>query len=902
MSLAECEEARRVLAESEEKFRIIADSTTNWECWFGPDGKHVWVNPAVERFTGYSPAEILAMPDFISTVVAVEDLGMAVSTLESALRGSCGENLEIRCLHRNGRKFWLSVSWQPVYDQSGNSLGVRCSGTDITELKSTEEALRTSESRFRSYFELPLHGKFITSLDKGWVAVNDRLCEILGYSHEEIVTKTWVEMTHPDDLAADMAEFERLLAGEISHYRIEKRFFRKDGRVIWTELSVGCVRKPDGTVDHMVGVLDDISQRRRTADALKQNHAMIVKLTSQVPGVVYQYRLFPDGRSAFPFSSPGIADIYEVTPEEVREDATPVFARLHSLDRDRVVADIQESARTLAHFRCDFRVDLPQQGLRWRHCEAVPERTEDGGTLWYGIITDITDRKRAEEELQNLRIAVEQSENTIVITDAQGKIEYVNPAFEVSTGYSKEEAMNQSTRILNAGEQSAGFYRHMWATITSGQTWRGQFHNRRKDGTLYWESATISPVHNPEGEIVHYIAIKEDITDRKSLEANLLDALDRAESANRAKSEFLAVMSHELRTPLNGILGFAELLSDTPLDPEQLEFSRIISSSGNHLLGIVNDILDFSSVEKGSMRIESIPIRAAEVVEDSLRACRKAAADKGLDLHGEASPGSVEMVQGDARRIRQILINLLGNAVKFTSRGHVILRTATACENARSYLDFSVEDTGPGIPADAIDRLFKPFSQADSTMHRSFEGTGLGLAISKRLAEAMGGSIRLDSTPGKGSKFTLRLPAAKFLDQPPATSRRPAAADLPNPASGLILVVEDDRSNSVLAGKMLEAIGYQTAFAINGQKAVEEFSPGKFLAILMDMQMPVMDGLEATKKIREIERHAGGHVRIVALTANVMPGDRERCLAVGMDDFLTKPFRKSELEAKLAGL
>lgn len=771
LSLAECEESRRLLAESEEKFRIIADSTTNWECWFGPDGKLVWVNPAVERFTGYSPAEILAMPDFISTVVAAEDRELAGSTLESALRGSCGENLQIRCLHRNGRKFWLSVSWQPVYDQLGSSLGVRCSGADITGLKATEEALRTSENRFRSYFELPLHGRFITSLDKGWVAVNDRLCEILGYSHEEIQSKTWAEMTHPDDLSADMAEFDRLVAGEISHYKIEKRFFRKDGEAIWTELSVGSVRKPDGTVDHLLGVLDDISQR-----------------------------------------------------------------------------------------------------------------------------------KRAEDELQNLRTAVEQSENTVVITDAKGKIEYVNPAFEVSTGYSKEEAIAQNPRILNSGMQSASFYGHLWATITAGQTWRGQFHNRRKNGTLYWESATISPVLDPGGHVVHYIAIKEEITDRKSLEANLLDTLDRAESANRAKSEFLAVMSHELRTPLNGILGFAELLSDTPLDPEQVEFARIISNSGNHLLGIVNDILDFSSVEKGSMRIESAPIRVAEVIEDSLRACRRAAADKGLDLRGEAAPGSVEMVQGDARRIRQILINLLGNAVKFTSHGHVVLRTEPACDHTRSYLDFSVEDTGPGIPADAIGRLFKPFSQADSTMHRSFEGTGLGLAISKRLAEAMGGSIRLDSTPGKGSKFTLRLPVAKALDQPAAPASGPAVAVLPKPASGLILVVEDDRSNSVLAGKMVEAIGFQVAFATNGQKAVEEFSPGKFLAILMDMQMPVMDGLEATKKIREIELHAGGHVRIVALTANVMPGDRERCLAVGMDDFLTKPFRKSELEAKLAAL
>lgn len=749
---------------------MIAESTLTWESWFGPDGKYVWVNPAVERFTGYSPDEILALPDFIATLIAADDRELVRSTLQSALQGSRGENLEIRCLHRDGRVFWLSVSWQPISDQAGSPLGVRCSGVDITERKLAKAALRASEARFRSFFDLPLHGRCITSPEKGWIAVNDKLCDMLGYSREEILTKTWSEMTHPDDLAADNAQFERLLAGEISQYRLEKRFVRKDGREIWTELSVGCVRKSDGTVDDVVAVLDDI-----------------------------------------------------------------------------------------------------------------------------------TERKRAEEELQNLRTAVEQTENTIVITDAEGRIEYVNPAFEISTGYSREEAMHQNPRILSSGEQGAAFYRALWGTITAGQTWRGEFHNRRKDGALYWESATISPVQRHDGKILHFIAIKENITARKALESNLRDALDRAESANRAKSEFLAVMSHELRTPLNGILGFAELLSESRLDSEQKEFSQVIVSCGNHLLGIVNDILDFSSIEKGSMRIEAAPVRVAEVVEDSLRACEKSAADKGLDLRCEMAPNAAKMVQGDARRIRQILINLLGNAVKFTSQGKVILRTEPACQEGDRFLNFTIEDTGPGIPREAIALLFQPFSQADSTLNRPFEGTGLGLAISKRLAEAMGGEIRLVSTPGVGSRFTLRLPVAADEAPSRSSSQAPAVPASKKPAAGLVLVVEDEPTNSALAGKMLEVIGYRAAFASDGQAAVEMFAPGKYHAILMDMQMPVVDGLEATKKIREIERLAGGHVRIIALTANVLPGDRERCLAGGMDDFLTKPFTKRDLEAKLAG-
>ena len=660
----------------------------------------------------------------------------------------------------------------------------------------------------------------------------------------------------------------------------------------------------DGRVVGAAVIMNDITERKQMEAAARDNRDMIVRLTAQVPGVVYQYRLYPDGRSCFPFASEGMNTIYEVTPEEVREDATPVFGRLHPLDHDYVADAIRESARTLQPFHCEFRVILPRQGFRWRSSDAMPHRMRDGGTLWYGIITDITERKQAEDELQNLRTAVDQSANTIVITDPSGRIEYVNPAFEKSTGYTTTEALGQNPRVLKSGQQDAGFYRRLWETISAGEIWRGQFQNRRKDGTLYWESATISPVLNALGEIVHFIAIKENITDRKALEANLLEALDRAESANRAKSDFLAVMSHELRTPLNGVLGFAELLSETPLNEEQMDFAQTIKCSGNHLLDVVNDILDFSSIEKGRMVLEPGPVVIADLVESSTLAARKVAADKGLEFRLAVEPGTPAQVTGDGRRIRQVLINLLGNAVKFTMRGSVLLRVAGSASHGRGTLDFSIEDTGPGIPTEMLGYLFKPFTQADSTLRRQFEGTGLGLAISNRLATAMGGSISVVSAPGKGSTFTFHLPleaaAPAFLNdgrgiQP---ARPDGGSQLPeNP----VLVVEDDPSNSMLAGKMLVSLGYRAEFASNGNEALAAFSPGKFAAILMDMRMPVMDGLEATRRIRKIEAGAGGRVPVIALTANVMPGDCERCLAAGMDDFLSKPFKRADLAFKLGG-
>ena len=516
---------------------------------------------------------------------------------------------------------------------------------------------------------------------------------------------------------------------------------------------------------------------------------------------------------------------------------------------------------------------------------------------------DEDERHKTEDELKILRTAIEQTANTIVITDPQGAIEYANPAFVTSTGYTLAEALGQNPRVLNSGEQNVSFYQQLWSAITSNQIWRGQFHNKRKDGSLYWESALITPVHNAQGEIAHFIAIKEDVTEQKAMEAKLLDALGRAEAGNRAKNEFLAVMSHELRTPLNGVLGCTDLLADTTLDAEQQDYARMIKDSGNHLLAVVNDILDFSSIESGTMALKNESVVIADLVESSWRPCLQAIENKGLQFRCEIDGAVPARIPGDTQRIGQILINLLANAVKFTAKGSVALRLSLAPDHRHSMLDFVIEDTGIGISPEQLQLLFNPFAQADSTLSRPFEGAGLGLAISRRLAKAMGGTLTVTSTLNQGSSFTFRLPipadssattpAARPAPEPPSAAR-PPSRDRP------ILVVEDDGIASLLTGKMVEALGYRAEFAMNGHEAVEAFQPGKYLAILMDMQMPVMGGVEATRRIREIEGEAGGHVPIIALTANVMPADRELCHQAGMDDFLTKPFNKHDFAAMLA--
>jgi signal transduction histidine kinase len=406
------------------------------------------------------------------------------------------------------------------------------------------------------------------------------------------------------------------------------------------------------------------------------------------------------------------------------------------------------------------------------------------------------------------------------------------------------------------------------------------------------------------GFALFVMAVASGLAGRFSRIYALVDELrlkeERADAANRAKSEFLANMSHEIRTPMTGILGVSELLAKTGLEDKAREYVTIIQSSAQSLLGIVDDILDFSKIEAGHLRLEEVDFSVQDLAQAVLELLQPRATAKGIGLDLRCAPDLPEVLRGDPLRLRQVLLNLIANAVKFTEQGAVEVEIARLKTGMRLVLlRFTVRDSGIGMDAETLEALFEPFSQGDASTTRRYGGTGLGLAISQRIVERMGGHIKVDSAPGEGSTFSFDLPMLVSRDARPAT--RPGTGPIELPLAGgraaRILVAEDNPVNRLVIGEQLGALGHEATLTENGREALEALAAGRYDLLLMDCQMPELDGYETTRRIRQGE--SGGRLPIVALTAHAMEGDREKCLAAGMDDYLAKPFTEKELSAAL---
>jgi len=503
-------------------------------------------------------------------------------------------------------------------------------------------------------------------------------------------------------------------------------------------------------------------------------------------------------------------------------------------------------------------------------------------------------RKEMEQRNQLLAMAVNAASKAIIITDADSRIEWVNPAFTELTGYELNDVLGMIPGALwRSGLQEKSFYEQMWNCIRDGGNWRGELINKRKDGSLYHEEMSITPVPGEDGKVQHYIGIKEDISVRKMAERAVIAAKEAAEQSAQAKASFLANMSHEIRTPTNAILGLSELgMEENALEKTRHYLSQI-NQAANNLLGIINDVLDFSKFEAGKIVVENSSFSVHQLIADLEQIMQLKAEAKNLELRFTISEGVPKRLVGDTLRLRQVLTNLVGNAIKFTDQGLVeVIFDQRGISNNRVSFHIVVRDTGKGMSINELSRLFQPFVQGDPSTTRKYGGTGLGLAISQQLVNNMGGVIRCNSEQGKGSTFEFMISLG--VDQSvPMVSRETRPRDTPR--SGKALLVEDNAVNQMLAKALLGKLGMSVVLAEDGRKAVDALrqTPEAFDIVLMDIQMPEMDGYEATQIIRQ--ELGLKKLPIVALTAHATREERDRCLAAGMDDHLPKPFSKQSL-------
>lgn len=565
-------------------------------------------------------------------------------------------------------------------------------------------------------------------------------------------------------------------------------------------------------------------------------------------------------------------------------------ALIHPEDRLEVLTGLKDHFEGRSeHFQAEFRVKIKDNSYKWVMSRGMAVFDEAGKPYrMAGSHTDISERKETEIRLKTLTRAIHNAPVSVVMTNRAGDIEYVNPKFTQVTGFLPEEVMGENPSLLQSGKQSEEFYADLWTTILKGEEWNGVFINKKKNGELFFEGASISSIREENGDISHFIAIKEDITERVESEQLLIKAMEKAEESDQLKSSFLANMSHEIRTPMNGIMGFADLMTKPDISNEKKKYyADIIKSSTTRLLRLLTDIIDYSKIDAGQIEIHEIPFNMNVLIDQVIQEAKLNAKDTPISklevVSRKALLKDSAMFVSDEVRLKQVLLNLINNAMKFTPEGSVEIGYEYANKDG---VVLYVKDTGLGIPKEKQTIIFERFRQVDETTKRSYEGAGLGLSITRGLVQALGGKIWLESELDKGTTFFVSLPitSMQLPGQEPTINLGEDNIDI---AGMRILIVEDDPVNQRLLEEFFDGMERDVQFAENGQEGIEMFKMAPDIdLVLMDMKLPDMHGIEVTRQIKKINPK----IKVIAQTAYAMSNDREIFTKDGCDGYIEKPY------------
>ena len=1036
-------EAAEALERISRKNEMLLRTASDGIYIFDLDGNVLQVNDAFCRMLGYTFQELLKMN------VAQWNAQWPKEELMARINMLGEDNPVFETLHRRRNGSIINVEISATRVEIDGKPSIYNSARDITERKKTEESLRESEERWGFALEGSGDGVWDWDLQTGKIVFSRRYKEILGFPGDANwnCIDDWKDRVNPEDMTRAMVDLEAYLDGKLPAYTVEYRMLCRDGSWKWM-LARGMVvaHAKDGRPMRMIGTHTDITGNKQAAEAIRQSEEQLRLLLNSAAEAIYGIDM--NGNCTFCNSSCLRLLGYRQADELIGKNMHQLIHYQHAdgtpypVEKCQIYMAFQSGVNTHVTDEVFWRAD----GACF-HVEYWSHPQSHDGVIKGAVVTflDITERLQANEKLLKLSRAVENSPASVVITNMNGTIEYVNKKFIQVTGYLAQEAIGQNPKILNAGIHAPEFYKDMWSTILAGKEWQGEIYNKKKSGEIYLEHAFISPIRDDKGVITHFVAVKEDITKRKQTEQELQKAMAAAEAASRAKGDFLANMSHEIRTPMNAIIGLSHLCMQTELTQKQKDYLHKVHGSAKALLGIINDILDFSKIEAGKMDVEQVRFELEDVMGNLATVISAKAEEKGLEFLFETSLDVYPHLIGDPLRLGQVLINLAGNAIKFTDKGEVLVLTEIEEETEDEVaLRFTIRDSGIGMTQEQIDKLFHAFTQADTTTTRRFGGTGLGLSISKQLVGLMNGKIWAESMPGEGSKFIFtarfgkaverragkrnmpnvelqgicvlaaddnatcrhilqsylesftfkvtmvangiealqaiekadgegmpyqlvvldwKMPemdgieAATKIHEMTGLSKKPkillissfsqsdmlqhveedvidgvlakpflqselfnatleifgraearmkrgAATALFHPdlvakiSGAYLLLAEDNEINQQVARELLEKAGVTVAIAENGEEALTRLWEEKFDGVLMDMQMPVMDGISATREIRKNPRFAD--LPIIAMTANVLAGDLDQCLAVGMNDHIIKPLDPNQMLTTLA--
>lgn len=762
---------------------------------------------------------------------------------------------------------------------------------DLTQRKLAEAGLSASEDRFKQVAEST--GVWIWEVDaKGLYTYASPVVEkILGYTPEELVGKKhFYELFHSDNSEETKINALERFASKQSIKELLNKNVHKDGSLVWLSTSGNPILDKNGILLGYRGADTDITERKKVEEALKESEFFFKE--SQKAAFIGSYKT--EFKKGFWESSEVLDKIFGIDKDYDR--SVPGWIDIvHPDDREMMNKYLMEEViGKRKPFDKEYRIIRKNDSqVRWVLGLGIGEYDDKGNILsLIGTIQDISERKLYEYEIRKLNRAVEATGEVVFVTDEEGILTYVNPAFTTVYGHKADEVIGKVTpRILKSGQMDEASYEIFWQDLLNNRVVHGELINNTKDGRSIHIESSSNAIINEAGELIGFVAIQKDITKRKQIEEELVYAKEKAEESDRLKTAFLANMSHEIRTPMNGILGFAALLQEPNLSSSKLQhYIQTIRVSGKRMLNTINSIVDVSKIESGLINVDISEENLNERIEFVHSFFKRDAENKGLKFSFRFGlPSKEAVISTDHEKVHGILTNLIKNAIKFTTEGSIEF----AYKLKEDYLEFYVKDTGMGIPRDQTDLIFERFRQGSESISRGYDGNGLGLSICRSYVEMLGGKIWVESEEGQGSIFYFTIPYKASSEE------KRGLADLDYLKHNdiqinklKILIVEDDEVSHILLADMLREISQELLHAETGLEAIEACKNNPDIdLILMDLRMPELNGYEASRQIRQFNNK----FVIIAQTAYALSGDRKKALESGCNDYISKPINKDEL-------